>query len=105
MTKKEFLTIVKLPENKDIYSDFIEQEYTFNVPQIIGGVKITAIERNGGGEGDGESMSIIFQVNDDRIYRVYGHHDSWNGNEWDDVYDITEVVPTQKTITVYEDVK
>lgn len=43
---------------------------------------------------------IVFKI-DTQYYRIIGHYDSWNGVEID-WSEIEEVVPKEKTITVYE---
>lgn len=54
----------------------------------------------GGGEGDGETYYIVFQVGD-TLWRVDGFYQSHYGSELD--YDtLREVQATQKMITVYE---
>lgn len=57
-----------------------------------------------GGEGKGENWNRVFHFKDHNVYiKVHGYYSSYNGTEFDDGWDCcSQVVPTQKTITVYE---
>lgn len=73
-------------------------------PQEVEGVgTVKQIERDGG-EGQGDSAHIIFQVTDKsgevKLYKKDGSYASFDGFEWDgDFYEAHQV---EKTIKVYE---
>lgn len=68
------------------------------------GVKISLVEEEGGGEGDGEHMHIVlgFTNGDKTKYlQIDGFYSSWDAGEW--YHDeVEQVFPIEKTITVYE---
>jgi len=57
-----------------------------------------------GGEGQGSEWYSIKYFKDHDVYiKVEGYYSSYNGTDFDDGWDCcSQVVPTQKTITVYE---
>ena len=64
---------------------------------------VTAIERKGGGEGQGEYTHIVIKIEHEgtvRHFKQVGCHVSHDGTYWDGPF--TEVAPVQKTITVWE---
>lgn len=46
-----------------------------------------------------EERTMIIKIGD-RYFKKVGYYDSWNSSNWDG--SITEVVPREKTITVYD---
>lgn len=104
MKKNDILEILKKDENYDAYHDFLRESWIDSSIKIENlDLKVKYID--GGGEGQGDSIELVFSVNNESLFRVFGEHDSWDGNRWDNIFDITEVVPAEKTIIVYEDVK
>jgi len=56
------------------------------------------VEREGGTEGDGDYMHVVFQIGD-QFFMKEGYHNSWDSDEWDG--DFTEVKPVEVTVTKY----
>jgi hypothetical protein len=89
--------------------DWIWHEYhwghsdEFVVPGIDGTVAV--VESEGGGEGSGEHMHIVFRVSttdgEEFYFKIDGYYASFDGASWDGS-ELYEVTPRQKTITVYE---
>lgn len=62
------------------------------------------MESDGGGEGEGEYCYGVVRLKD-KYYKAEWQYYSYHGCEYDDIeHSIHEVVPKQKTITVYESV-
>ncbi|QDP59484.1 MAG: hypothetical protein GOVbin4162_58 [Prokaryotic dsDNA virus sp.] len=60
------------------------------------------LEQEGGGEGGSEYCYGVFRLGD-KIYRAEYSYYSYHGHEYDYILDtLREVIPQQKTITVYE---
>lgn len=57
-----------------------------------------------GGEDQGSEWYVVFYFKDHDVYiRCDGYYSSYNGTDFDDGWDCcSQVIPTQKTITVYE---
>lgn len=57
---------------------------------------VTVVEDIGGGEGDGETRFVVFQLDNTdgytQFFRADGYYASWDGSNWDDS-DLYEVVP------------
>lgn len=76
-----------------IVSNFFDEEYT-----ILGPVKVVA---DLGGEGQGDSISKVFYVEDtDQYFRIDGWWQSHVGGEYDG--DFYEVHYQEKMVVVYE---
>ena len=58
-------------------------------------IKPLAYERNN------SEYTVRFEIGG-RLFEVDGHYDSWSGTDFDEPFDLHEVWPVQKTITVYE---
>jgi hypothetical protein len=56
------------------------------------------VERDGGGEGDGDYMDVVFQIGN-QYFRKTGTHNSWDANDWDG--QLVEVEPYQELVTKY----
>lgn len=52
-----------------------------------------------GGEEQGSHASILFQVGS-QFFRKHGYYASHYGYDWDGIFE--EVIPVEKTVTVYE---
>lgn len=69
---------------------------------LIGDVEFSYVSSEGGREGEGDYMEVVFKAND-KLFRVTGHYNSYDDNEWY-TEDIVEVRPKEVTVTVYEPV-
>jgi|SRR5882757_465129 len=58
----------------------------------------TGVGSEGGHEGGGEYMDVVFQLGD-QLFRMTGTHDSWEGSSWDG--DLEEVEAYQELVTKY----
>jgi hypothetical protein len=71
-----------------------------HVPEL-GDVKIV---EDFGGEGQGDTRYLVFQVTDEegevRLFQKDGYYSSYNGSDWDG--DFYEVVETKEIVTVYK---
>ena len=65
---------------------------------VFGLGKIEWIEGYSGGEGGGSNVYAIFAIGN-QFFKKTGYYASHYGTDWDG--DIHEVVPQQKTVTVY----
>lgn len=72
----------------------------YDLPTI--GVKAYAVEREGGYEGGGDYMDVVFKVGD-QLFRKQGAYNSWDSNEWDG--SLEEVEPYEETVVKYRTVK
>ena len=106
MNTEQLLKVIKDGgTNEDRFREFVETVYTIGQKLTIDDLNIEIVEKHGGGEGEGSCIAVVFKVNDNDYFRTYGSYDSWDGSNWDNLFDITQVNPTQKMVTVYEDVK
>lgn len=93
-------------ENQKIYSE-LPDEYkiiTKLYQKELTGLEWVEVEQYGG-EGEGDTWySIKHFPNDDVCIKVDGYYQSYEGVSFDGEYDscCSQVVPKQKTITVYE---
>lgn len=66
--------------------------------------KVTGVEKQGGAIGDREYSHVVVRVDFDngdvRHFKQVGCYTSYNGTVWDGPF--TEVVMTQKVVTVWE---
>lgn len=98
---------------KSRYSDFTYEETTswheYWCGEIgdaleIPGVGKVSIEATHGGEGEGDQAWVVLRIEHEdgttKFYRKDGYYASYDGAEFDG--DFRQVVPTPKTITVYE---
>lgn len=67
-------------------------------------LKVTAyaVSREGGHEGDGDYMDVVFRV-DNQLFRQQGYHNSWDSNDWDG--DLQEVEAYEEVVTKYRAIK
>jgi hypothetical protein len=79
-------------------SDGIRYMKPNEAKEIPGFGTLELVESDGGHEGDGEYMDVVFKVGE-RYFRQDGSYDSWNGGEWDG--EVEEVEPRQITVTRY----
>ncbi|AXH49315.1 hypothetical protein HWB76_gp086 [Streptomyces phage Blueeyedbeauty] len=61
-----------------------------------------SVDYEGGGEGQGENMWVVFRIGD-QLFRKYGYYSSWDGSDWDG--DLEEVEPYEVTVVRYREVK
>lgn len=61
------------------------------------GVRAYAVSREGGHEGDGDYMDVVFKVGN-QLFRKQGFHNSWDSNEWDS--DRLEMVESYEEVVV-----
>lgn len=80
--------------DEDCYRSFSELAYEMESIECV-----EVLDRDGGGEGEGEYFHVVFKYKD-TIYKWVGEYYSYSGLDLD--YDLYEVTPRQKTITVYE---
>jgi len=66
------------------------------------GEKAIHVEREGGSEGDGDHMHVVFRIGD-QFFMKEGYHNSWDSNEWDG--DFNEVKPVEVTVTQYRPIE
>lgn len=62
------------------------------------------IECGRGSDGDHDSYSWVFQI-EDKFYEIVGWHSSYEGSNMDDPFDFTEVKQEEKVIKVWVPVK
>lgn len=98
MNYQEILEVLKT--KIDSVEDFAYEDYDANNLELG---EIEEIHQEGG-EGQGDHWESVKHFKDHNIYiKVTGFYSSYNGtdfyNEWDCC---SEVVPKEKTITVYE---
>lgn len=94
-TDPEYDTKVALRnEEREAYYKFIEEtKAKYGYEHLV---------QEGGGEGGSEYCYGVFKLNG-KIYKAEYSYYSYNGCEYDDIVDtLREVVPSQKTITVYK---
>lgn len=97
--------VEKAVENYNGYDDgwFMAEYWTATKPQEldIDGEKVYAVYVDGkpGEEGGGERIWMVLQVGT-QFFKKHGCHISHDGTYWDG--GIQEVIPVEKTVTVYE---
>jgi hypothetical protein len=73
----------------------------------IEGLSVKCVEREGGGEGEGEHVSRVYAVIKDGVEIAYfhstGYYASEYGTDWDDIF--TTVYPRQVVVTQYHTTK
>jgi len=70
--------------------------------QTLNGLDCEHMESEGGGEGEGEYCYGVIRLKD-KYYKAEWQYYSYNGCDYDYIEErVHEVVPKQKTITVYE---
>lgn len=62
------------------------------------GEEAVMVEREGGSEGDGDYMHVVFKVGD-QLFMKEGYYNSWDSNDWDG--SLEEVEPYEVTVTKY----
>lgn len=70
------------------------------------GLMVRQVDNRGGGEGQGDSVSRVLEVQTcqgSRFFELRGFYSSWDGTDWET--DVKEVKPEQVTITVYKDIE
>lgn len=84
----------------DEFEDYESEFYSgmpadgFELPML--GDTAYEVDSEGGSEGGGEYMHFVFRIGD-QLFRKFGTHDSWNGNDWDG--DLEEVESYEVTVT------
>lgn len=61
---------------------------------------VTVVEDNGGSEGGGEAVHMVYKVCD-RLFRLDGSYYSYDGTHWDDD-SFREVKAVERVVTYYE---
>lgn len=61
------------------------------------------VAREGGTEGDGDHMEVVFKVGD-QLFRKTGYYNSWDSNDWETGYNLDEVEAYEKTVTAYRSI-
>jgi len=86
---------------KELYKDDVYDFAYGPVEEVAGPVKQVD---STGGEGRGSHWTRTYHFTDHDVYlKVTGYYQSHHGTDFDDGWDcVKEVVPKQKTITVYE---
>lgn len=78
------------------FYDGVDSDEGVELPQID---KFAyGVDREGGYEGGGDYMEVVFKI-DDQYFRMTGTHNSWDANEWDG--ELEEVSPYQELVTKY----
>lgn len=91
--------IQKLSSHDLSVDELIENLDSNNLIDEFG--EVQTVDENGNCEGGGEYSDYVFFFKDHGIYvRVTGCYTSYNGTDWEN--DWSEVMPKEKTITVYE---
>lgn len=91
-------------EDEDERADDLLQAFLSNdIDPPESADRIEYIEQHGGGEGQGEYVWAVFKF-DGIFYKAEWNYYSQYGYNWDGL-EIKEVVPREKIITVYDDVK
>ena len=104
-TAKELETYLEdnsetLFDYKSPWNGIDEMDYrdgTDGTVEVPGFGKLELVE-NFGGEGMGDQMWVVFKVGD-RMFRMNGYYDSWNGGEWDG--SLEEVEAREVKVTQY----
>ena len=65
-------------------------------------IRAYEVDREGGYEGGGEYMHLVFKVGN-QYFRKTGEHNSWDANTWDG--ELEEVEPYEVTVVRYREVK
>ncbi|WP_190822010.1 hypothetical protein [Saccharopolyspora pogona] len=83
---------------------FYEMSYS-DLSEVIEGLGVVSvIETEGGGEGEGDHVHMVFRVVFDdgsvRFFRIDGYYQSYDGTEIDG--DLFEVQPVERLVTFYE---
>lgn len=84
--------------SKEQLSD-LDFDPLLEVEEILGPMKVV---QSKGGEGQGEEYYVIIHFVDHNVFvKVEGFYTSYDGTDFD-AFDLREVFPTEKIITVYE---
>jgi hypothetical protein len=94
---------------KETYIDVLEEAdgefwYTLetsNWVEVEGLGRLEFVEGYSGGEGGGSNVYSVFKIGD-QYFKKTGYYASHYGTDWDG--SIYEVVPQEKTITVYKSI-
>jgi len=104
MTHQRALEVVKAYVNRECEGYYQNVPYRLKTPWHFGPSTLEVVEYEGGDEGDGEYMHIVFKVTEEReeqYVKITGRHDSYSDDEWyEDEMKI--VFPRQVMVTVYE---
>lgn len=73
----------------------IDEEGTFLTQLDAHAYKVAG---EGGYEGDGDYMDVVFRVSD-QLFRKQGFHNSWDSNDWDG--NLEEVESYEETVVKY----
>lgn len=91
-------------ENLESYNNDRDRNYYNYLKELeekLGGqIKLISSERTEG-SGDFDGYEWIYELNG-RYFQLIGYYHSYDGYDCDDWYDLEEVKPIEKTITVYE---
>lgn len=83
--------------DREFYGEVDSQGY--ELPEI--GVTAYCVSREGGYEGGGDYMDVVFKVGD-QLFRKQGTHNSWDSSYWDGT--LEEVESYQETVTKYRSI-
>lgn len=91
-------------ESYSYYGDFYEHLMWNSDPIFLSelGEEAVMVEKEGGNEGDGDYMHVVFKIGD-QLFMKTGFYNSWDDNEWDG--DLDEVEPYEEMVTKYRTVK
>lgn len=87
----------------DAYSDFAYTLETRKTVTLDGLGDFTYVTGEGGGEGEGENVWIVFE-HDGNLLRLTGYYSSYDGTEWGEDYGsvLDFVAPRIISVTVYD---
>jgi len=84
--------------NEDAGEDEFWYEVEYSSPLSVGDHEFIYVTGEGGGEGGGEHVEIVFGV-EDQLFRKTGFYSSYDGTSWDG--SLEEVEPYEKMVTFY----
>lgn len=80
---------------------FSGDDFAYKFDNREGFGKAEIVHEQGDTQGGGDYSCVVRYFEDHNVYiQVTGYYSSYNGTDWDSTF--TEVLPKQKTITVYE---
>ena len=85
--------------DNEVYLEDLWREFdSYKWVEIPGFGRLEVVEYDGGGEGHGEYIYLVFKIGD-RYFRKTGYYASFDGSNWDG--SLEEVEPFEKTVTDY----
>lgn len=93
-----------MPDFEEDKDDYSWDAFTEIEEVNVNGVVVKQVEKQGGGEGSGEHMHVVFSFTfpDGQVeyWRKEGYYASFDGGYWDG--DFSKVQPVQRVVTFYE---